>query len=59
VGRILGLRRLEITDERWRAAMTAIGESVQVIGTKQYVRFYERMGDSDRYASIPLDMVAV
>ena len=59
VGRILGLRRLEITDPRWQAAMKAIGESVQVIGTKQYIRFYERVGDTDRYVSIPLDMVAV
>jgi hypothetical protein len=59
VGRILALRRLEITDERWQNAMKAIGESVQVIGTKQYVRFYARVGDSDRYAPISLDMVAV
>lgn len=59
VGRILALRRLDIKDERWLRAMKAIGESVQVIGTKQYVRFYERVGDTDRYASIPLDVVAV
>lgn len=59
VGRILGLRRLEIADPRWQAAMKAISESVQVIGTKQYVRLYERAGDSDRYVPIPLDMVAV
>jgi hypothetical protein len=59
VGRILALRRLEITDERWKEAMKAIGESVQVIGTKQYVRIYERVGDTGRYVPIPLDMVAV
>ena len=59
VGRILGLRRLEIADPRWQEAMRAIGESVQVIGTKQYVRLYERLGDTDRYVPIPLDMVAV
>ena len=59
VGRILALRRLEIADERWKAAMTAIGESVQVIGTKQYVRIYERVGDTGRYVPIALDMVAV
>lgn len=59
VGRILALRRLEIKDERWKEAMKAIGESVQVIGTKQYIRFYERIGTTDRYAPIPLDMVAV
>jgi len=59
VGRILGLRRLEIADQRWQEAMKAIGESVQVIGTKQYVRLYERVGGTDRYAPIALDMVAV
>ena len=59
VGRILGLRRLEIADERWKEAMRAISESVQVLGTKQYVRLYERVGDTDRYAPIALDMVAV
>ena len=59
VGRILGLRRLEIKDARWQQAMTAIGESIQVIGSKQYIRFYERVGDTDRYAPISLDMVTV
>lgn len=58
-GRILALRRLEIEDERWKRAMTAIGESVQVVGSKQYVRFYERVGDSDQYAPISLDIAAV
>jgi hypothetical protein len=59
VGRILALRRLEIKDTRWQEAMKAIGESIQVIGSKQYIRFYERIGETDRYAPIPLDMVAV
>lgn len=54
--RILGLRRLEITDERWQRAMTAIGESVQVVGSKQYIRFYERVGDTDQYIPISLDI---
>lgn len=58
-GRILALRRLEIDDERWKRAMTAIGESVQVVGSKQYVRFYERVGDTDQYAAISLDIAAV
>jgi hypothetical protein len=55
-GRILGLRRLEISDERWQRAMKAIGESVQVVGSKQYIRFYERVGDTDQYAAISLDI---
>lgn len=58
-GRILGLRRLEIKDERWQRAMKAIGESVQVVGSKQYVRFYERVGDTDQYVPISLDMATV
>lgn len=58
-GRILGLRRLEIVDERWQRAMKAIGESVQVVGSKQYIRFYERVGDTEQYAPISLDIAAV
>lgn len=58
-GRILALRRLEIDDERWQRAMKAIGESVQVVGSKQYIRFYERIGDTDQYAAISLDIAAV
>lgn len=58
-GRILGLRRLEITDERWLRAMKAIAESVQVVGSKQYIRFYERVGDTDQYVPISLDIAAV
>jgi hypothetical protein len=59
IGRILALRRLEITDKRWLDAMKAISDSIQVIGSKKYVRFYERVGATERYATIPLDMVAV
>lgn len=59
VGRVLGLRRLEITDERWIKAMQAIGEAVQVVCSKSYVRIYERVGDSDQYVPIPLDIAAV
>lgn len=58
-GRILGLRRVKIDDERWVRAMTAVGESVQVVGSKQYTRFYERVGDTDQYAPINLDLAAV
>lgn len=57
-GRILGLRRLDIKDERWQNAMLAIGESVQVVGSKQYVRFYERRADTDQYDAISLDIAA-
>jgi hypothetical protein len=55
-GRILGLRRLEINDPRWVKAMKAIGESVQVVGSKTYVRFYERRDDTEQYDAISLDI---
>jgi hypothetical protein len=58
-GRILGLRRLDITDEKWQKAMQAIGDSVQVSGSKAYFRVYERVGDSDQYRPISLDIAAV
>lgn len=58
-GRILGLRRLKIEDDRWLRAMDAISDSLQVTGTTAYVRLYERQGMTDRYVSVPLDMAVV
>lgn len=58
-GRILSLRRLDIQDPRWKQAMFAISDSVQVIGTKTYVRFYQRIGDSDKYRPILLDIASI
>lgn len=58
-GRVLALRRLEITDERWQEAMRAIGEAVQVVGSSRYVRVYRRIGETDQYEQIPLDIASV
>lgn len=41
--RILGLRRLNIQDERWRRAMDAIADSIKVDSSKVYLRFYARV----------------
>lgn len=57
--RVLALRRLEITDERWQRAMQAIGEACQVVGSKSYIRVYERIGDTDQYKAISLDIAGV
>lgn len=54
--RVLGLRRLAIQDDEWQRAMTAIGEALQVAGSKSYVRIYERIGTSDEYRPLSLDM---
>lgn len=55
-GRVLGLRRLNIVDPEWQAAMNAISESLQVIGTKAYIRIYEREGEGDKYVPLSLDL---
>lgn len=56
--RVLGLRRLDIQDKDWQKAMTAITESLQVTGTKQYLRIYERDAGGE-YQMIPLDVAAL
>lgn len=57
--RILGLRRHEINDKRWRKAMEAISDSVQIMGSKSYIRVYERVGKTENYKQIPLDIAGV
>lgn len=56
VGKILSLRRLKIDDVRWKRAMDAISDAVQVIGTTPYLRVYERIGSSDKYQLLNLDV---
>ncbi len=57
--RVLSLRRLNIRDEKWQRAMTAIGDALSVVGSRSYVRVYERVGDTDQYRAISLDVASV
>jgi hypothetical protein len=52
---VLALRRYEIEDERWQRAMKAIGEAVQIIGSKTYIRVFERNAAGE-YVPIALDV---
>jgi len=56
--RVLGLRRQDIQDKHWKKAMIAITESIQITGTKQYLRIYER-DEKGEYQMIPLDVAAL
>jgi len=56
VGRVLGLTRLNINDEQWKSAMQAVYDSMQVAGTTTYMRIYRRVGDSDQYEQLSLDL---
>jgi hypothetical protein len=58
-GRVLGLRSLKITDEKWQRAMQAISDSMKVAATKPYIRFYERDDASGEYMPITLDVAGV
>lgn len=55
--RILGLRRLEIEDTtgKWKQAMEAIAESVGVVDSDRFIRFYET-DDNDKEHAISLDI---
>jgi hypothetical protein len=55
IKRILGLRRLDIQDEQWQQAMAAISESLQVAGTKEYLRLYKK-DPTGEYQQISLDV---
>lgn len=57
--RVLGLRRIHIEDEDWTRAMNAIADSIRVTGTKPYIRLYERVGDTEEYRAISLDLASV
>lgn len=59
VERVLGLRRLKIDDPTWVRAMQAIGDSLTVVSSKAYVRFYERIGEGDQWRPISLDIASV
>lgn len=55
-GKILSLRRHNITDDRWKRAMEAISDAIQVIGTKPYIRVFERNDTTGEYHRLSLDL---
>ncbi|MBF0374803.1 MAG: DUF3164 family protein [Alphaproteobacteria bacterium] len=54
---IMALARLEVPDERWPNIQRAIRDSVRVVGTKPYLRFYRR-NEAGKYDLIPIDIAA-
>lgn len=57
--RVLGLRRLDISDPDWKGAMEAIADAVRVVSSKTYLRFYSVNPDTGAKTPIPLDLAAV
>lgn len=55
---IFALRRIEIQDERWQTAMQAIGDSIRVLGSKSYIRFYRRPDPQAKWEAVTIDLAA-
>ena len=53
--RIFRLISLKIDDSKWNKAIEALRDSIKITSTTQYMRFYERVGDSDQFKQISLD----
>jgi Protein of unknown function (DUF3164) len=53
------LLRVEIQDEQWKRAMDAIRDSIRPIGSRTYVRFYERPAPDAPWRAVSIDMAAV
>lgn len=56
--RVLSLRRLDISDPQWLQAMQAISDSLQVTGSKSYLRIYRRLADGS-YKQLSLDIASL
>lgn len=56
VSAILALRRMEMDDPDWRNVIAAIDAAVRIIGTKRYIRFYQRARQDGEWQMVPLDI---
>jgi len=54
--KILALKAYDISHTKWREAMSIIDESVEIIGSKAYIRFYTRDDVDKPYKLINLDI---
>ena len=55
VPRILSLRKLDIRYGKWQRAMDAISNSINISGSRKYLRFYKRDPKDEKYKQILLD----
>lgn len=53
---IFMLLRLDIADTRWQRAMEAIRDAIRVIGTKEYIRFGQRLSADAEFTSITINL---
>ena len=58
VARVLELRKINSDDPDWQTAMKIVNDSIQVVSSKPYVRFYVR-DEAGQYRPLPIDIAAV
>jgi len=56
---VLGLLRKDIHDDGWKRAMEALKDSIHSVGSTVYVRVYKRVGATDQYRPLALDIAAL
>lgn len=52
------LRRWDIADPRWQRAMQAISDASRAVGSREYVRFYERDRPDGAWRAITIDLAS-
>lgn len=57
--KILGLKRIEINHPKWIDAMQAISDSINIAGSKSYLRFYKRNDETGEYIPMSLDLATI
>jgi len=56
VQKVLGLRRLKISDDsgKWQRAMDIIADSILVMDSTRFIRFYETIGEHEHAISLDI-----
>lgn len=57
--RVLGLRRIDIKDDKWQRAMQAIADSMHATSSKPYIRFYELDERTQEFRPISLNVASI
>ena len=57
--KILGLKKIEISHPKWLEAMQAITDSINIAGSKSYLRFYKRNDETGEYIPMSLDLATI
>jgi len=56
---ILSLKSYKIEHKKWLEAMAIIDDAIEIVGTKSYIRFYERAAVDAAWENISLDFAAL